>query len=129
MKTNQPQEDIMKTRREEGFTLIELIMVIVILGILAAVAIPKFVNLSDQADMNACKSTRGTIASSASIYYADCAARNIPLTFPSSTDQVAKVMADGQWPVCPGKGTLTYNATTGTATCSLSTRTASNPHT
>jgi MSHA pilin protein MshA len=37
------------TQKAAGFTLIELVMVIVILGIVAAVAIPKFVDLSSDA--------------------------------------------------------------------------------
>ncbi len=38
---------------EKGFTLIELIMVIVILGVISAVAIPKFLSLSDSAKLSA----------------------------------------------------------------------------
>lgn len=47
------QEKRTMKRNQEGFTLIELVMVIVILGILAAVAIPKFANLTTQAHQSA----------------------------------------------------------------------------
>jgi MSHA pilin protein MshA len=52
-----------------GFTLIELVMVIVVLGILAAVALPRFVNLSQEAITSSVQGVAGAIASSSTINY------------------------------------------------------------
>lgn len=61
----------MKFKKEFGFTLIELIMVIVILGILAAVAIPKFFNISGDAKTAAEKGVVGGVRAGIQTYMAN----------------------------------------------------------
>lgn len=56
--------------KKMGFTLIELVMIIVILGILAAVAIPKFFDLQSDANQAAEKGVLGGVRSGIHTYYA-----------------------------------------------------------
>ena len=56
---------------KKGFTLIELMIVVAIIGILAAIAIPQFANLVAKSQEGATKGNLGTLRSALSIYYGD----------------------------------------------------------
>ncbi len=58
-------------RKAGGFTLIELMIVVAIIGILAAIAIPKFAQMLEKSREGATKGTLGSLKASACMYYGD----------------------------------------------------------
>ncbi|MEK7474932.1 MAG: type II secretion system protein [Candidatus Coatesbacteria bacterium] len=60
-----------KGRKEHGFTLIELMIVVAIIGILAALALPKFASLVEKSREAATKGNLNSMTSAVSIYYGD----------------------------------------------------------
>jgi MSHA pilin protein MshA len=62
--------------QQSGFTLIELIMVIVILGILAAFALPKFADLSGDARLSAMQGALGAVKSASAISHSYALAKS-----------------------------------------------------
>src|SRR5579864_7122630 len=62
---------MIRHKMTKGFTLIELMIVVAIIGILAAIAIPQFANLVAKSQEGRTKANLGTIRSALSIYYGD----------------------------------------------------------
>ncbi len=58
-------------RHQKGFTLVELIIIIVILGILAAVAIPRYIDMKVEASDSTARAILGGLRDAATIVYAD----------------------------------------------------------
>lgn len=104
---------------EAGFTLIELVMVIVILGILAAVATPKFTSLVDEAEKSAAKGVAGALASASSTNWAVCKAATSQASMGSCTavascDNVVGLLDAAE--AVNVRATYTISGTVGSAT-------------
>ncbi len=89
-------------RRSGGFTLIELMIVIAIIAILAAILVPNFIRARAQGQLTACKSNLKNIGTAMEMYSTDWSGK-YPAGIGTLTPNYLKTV-----PICPASGSDTY---------------------
>lgn len=105
-----------KTGSKAGFTLVEIMIVVAIIGLLAAIAIPNFVKARGTAQKNACINNLRQIDGAKEQW----ALENKKSAGATTTDTEVDAYIKGGAPKCPGGGSYTYGNVDASPTCSLS---------
>jgi prepilin-type N-terminal cleavage/methylation domain-containing protein len=107
-----------RNSRKSGFTLVEIMIVVAIIGLLAAIAIPNFVKARTSAQKNACIANLKQIEG-AKEQWALENKKTEGATTSGSEDAINAFLRGGGTPTCQGNGTYTYGVVGAAVTCSL----------
>lgn len=104
-----------KMKRKQGFTLIEIMIVVLIIGMLAAIAIPSFMKARENSRTNACINNLRQIDAAKEQWAMVENKADTDAIVESEVNEYIKAGA----PDCPAGGTYTYGAVGATPTCNI----------
>jgi prepilin-type N-terminal cleavage/methylation domain-containing protein len=104
-------------RGRDGFTLIEILIVVCIIGILVGVAMPAFLKSRTQARKQVCIDTLAQIESAKQLWGVETGKKNGDI--PREEDLIGPNLYIKIKPTCPGAGVYNYGSIGVNATCSL----------